>query len=128
GAGRGVARLHAVRRLAPPEGRARFHAVEGGAPAERTDAAFPLALLTGRLRDQWHGMSRTGLVGRLFGHEPEPVVEIAAADCDAHGWRDGDLVRITSRRGAEVLPLRRTVSLLAGPALVGSPVVPALRA
>ncbi len=119
GARRGVARLYADRRFATTDGRARFHAVEGGAPAERTDAAFPFALLTGRLRDQWHGMSRTGLVGRLFGHEPEPVVEIAAADCDAHGWRDGDLVRITSRRGAQVLPLRRSGSLRAGTAFVG---------
>ena len=75
GARRGVARLYTDRRFATGDGRAHFHVVGRGGPAERTDEAFPVALLTGRLRDQWHGMSRTGLVGQLFGHEPEPVVE-----------------------------------------------------
>lgn len=119
GARRGVARLYTDRRFATGDGRAHFHVVGRGGPAERTDEAFPVALLTGRLRDQWHGMSRTGLVGQLFGHEPEPVVELAAADFDAGGWRDGDLARVTSRRGAQVLPVRRSDGLRPGTAFVG---------
>jgi anaerobic selenocysteine-containing dehydrogenase len=38
------------------------------APPEQRDAHFPLTLITGRLRDQWHGMSRTGTAAQLFGH------------------------------------------------------------
>jgi anaerobic selenocysteine-containing dehydrogenase len=38
------------------------------APPEQRDARFPLTLITGRLRDQWHGMSRTGTAAQLFGH------------------------------------------------------------
>jgi assimilatory nitrate reductase catalytic subunit len=44
-----------------------------------TDARLPLHLNSGRLRDQWHGMSRTGVVPRLFAHAPEPVLEMNPA-------------------------------------------------
>ena len=118
GASAGTARLYTGRRFASADGRARFAAIDGGSPAEPTDETYPPALLPGRLRDQWHGMSRTGLVGRLFGHEPEPVIELAGADCIAGGLRDGDLVQIASRRGAQVLPLRRSESLQPGTAFV----------
>ena len=50
------------------DGRARFVDAPYAPPAEPRDARFPFALNTGRLRDQWHGMSRTGSIGRLFGH------------------------------------------------------------
>ena len=66
-----------ARRAAVPDGM--FATPDGGAlppadpppVAERADA-LPLPLTTGRLRDQWHGMVRTGTMGRLFGHAPEP--------------------------------------------------------
>ena len=45
-------------------------------PAEEPDAQFPLRLTTGRLRDQWHSMTRTGLVARLFSHSPEPEIVV----------------------------------------------------
>ncbi len=46
-----------------------------GAVAEPVDARYPFALNTGRLRDQWHGMSRTGTVPQLFGHSAEPRID-----------------------------------------------------
>jgi len=56
-------------------------------------------LTTGRLRDQWHAMSRTGTIAGLFAHEPEPrltgIRRSFAAEID-----DGDLVQILSRRAA----------------------------
>jgi assimilatory nitrate reductase catalytic subunit len=61
--------------------------------AEVPDAEYPFSLLTGRLRDQWHGMSRTGL-GRLYGHEGLPAIDLAPADLARLGLRDGDLVRV----------------------------------
>ncbi len=68
------------------------------------DAKFPLSLTTARLRDQWHGMSRTGTSGHLFGHCAEPTVDISAPDAKRLQINAGDFVRITSRRGSIVLP------------------------
>ncbi len=67
--------------------------------AEPRDARFPVALTTGRLRDQWHGMSRTGTLGRLFAHAGEPVVEMHPQELHRRRLNAGDLVRISSRRG-----------------------------
>jgi assimilatory nitrate reductase catalytic subunit len=88
------------------DGRARFADVPYRPVAEPRDARFPFSLTTGRLRDQWHGMSRTGTLGRLFGHEAEPVAELHGQDMARLKLVDGDLVRLASRRGTLVLPVR----------------------
>jgi assimilatory nitrate reductase catalytic subunit len=82
------------------DGRARFAPVAFRPVAEPVDAPYPFSLISGRLRDQWHGMSRTGTLGRLL---PEPVAEMNAADLAALGLKDGDLVEVRSRRGSVVL-------------------------
>ena len=74
GATSGRTRLYADGVFPTPSGRARFVATEYVPPAEAPDADYPLRLTTGRLRDQWHSMTRTGLVARLFSHSPEPEV------------------------------------------------------
>jgi assimilatory nitrate reductase catalytic subunit len=89
-----------------PSGRARFVRAEYVPPAEDVSEGFPLRLTTGRLRDQWHTMSRTGLVAKLFGHSPEPELSLHAEDLARFGIADGDLVRVSSRRGAAVLKAR----------------------
>jgi assimilatory nitrate reductase catalytic subunit len=71
------------RRLPTPSGRARFVATEHRITAESPSARYPLHLNTGRLRDQWHGMSRTGLVARLYSHEAEPC-----CTCTRTTWSD----------------------------------------
>ena len=103
GAAAGRPRLYADHRFATPDERARFVVPVATLTAEHTDARFPLKLTTGRLRDQWHGMSRTGRVAQLFNHVEEPRIELAAADLDARGLASGDLVRVRSRRGEIVL-------------------------
>ena len=106
GAVAGKVRLYEDGIFATDNGRARFVAAPYRAVAEPTDARYPFALTTGRLRDQWHGMSRTGTLARLYAHAPEPVVQIASADCERLGLQAGDLVHLTSRRGSQVLPLQ----------------------
>ena len=96
------------------DGRARFVATPWKPVAEPVDARYPFALNTGRLRDQWHGMSRTGTLGRLFGHVPEPVVQMHPQDMALHQLSAGDLVEVASRRGAVVLPVAASTEL--GPA------------
>ncbi|RZL83411.1 MAG: nitrate reductase, partial [Variovorax sp.] len=86
------------------DGRARFVDTPYKPVAEQREARYPFSLNTGRLRDQWHGMSRTGTLGRLFGHVAEPVVQMNPQDMARRQLKDGELVHVTSKRGAIVLP------------------------
>ena len=98
------------------DGRARFANVRYQPVAEPRDARYPFALTTGRLRDQWHGMSRTGTLGRLFGHVAEPAVQLNAQDMARRGLQEGELVHVTSRRGSIVAPLQASAELVSGQA------------
>ncbi len=84
-------------------GRARFAAVHYLPVAENVDARFPLRLNTGRLRDQWHGMTRSGRVARLWSHAPEPAIMLNPADLARRGIVSGELVTVDSRRGTLTL-------------------------
>ncbi|SFQ10960.1 assimilatory nitrate reductase catalytic subunit [Mesorhizobium sp. NFR06] len=90
------ARLFADRRFPTPDGRARFVPVRQEATAFAVDADYPLALNTGRLRDQWHTMTRTGNVPRLMANAPEPVVDLNPADAASHYLEDGDLAHLST--------------------------------
>ena len=111
GAESGQARLYEDGNFPTPDGRARFVAVPYKPPAEVRDARYPFTLNTGRLRDQWHGMSRSGTVPRLFGHEGQPLLRMHPHDLPRRGLKAGDLVEVRSRRGAIVLPLATDESL-----------------
>ena len=104
GATTGRARLYEDGRFETADGRARFFDTPALPLAEPRDARFPFSLTTGRLRDQWHGGSRTGTVGRLFGHQAEPSIDLHAQDMARLRLQDGDLVLVHSRRGDLVLP------------------------
>ncbi|EHR72480.1 putative anaerobic dehydrogenase [Burkholderiales bacterium JOSHI_001] len=107
----GRARLYENHHFETPDGRARFCDTPFVPLAEPRDARYPVSLTTGRLRDQWHGASRTGTLGRLFGHDPEPVVELNRQDMARQKLADGDLVSVSSRRGSLVLPARASDAL-----------------
>ncbi len=106
GATGGRARLYKDGVFATADGKARFAAVAWQGVAEPRDARYPFSLSTGRLRDHWHGMTRTGTLGRLFGHVAEPAVQLQAQDMARRGLKDGELVHVTSRRGSIVLPVQ----------------------
>jgi assimilatory nitrate reductase catalytic subunit len=74
--------------------------------AEPRESRFPFSLTTGRLRDQWHGMSRTGTLGKLFGHVAEPSVQMNIQDMTRRLIKEGDLVHVTSKRGSILLPVQ----------------------
>ncbi|MDM0012914.1 molybdopterin-dependent oxidoreductase [Variovorax sp. J22P168] len=101
----GRARLYEDGVFPTPDGRARFVDTPYKPVAEAREARYPFSLNTGRLRDQWHGMSRTGTLGRLFGHAGEPNVQLHPQDIARRQLVEGDLVHVTSRRGSIVLPL-----------------------
>ncbi|MBL8276575.1 MAG: molybdopterin-dependent oxidoreductase [Pelomonas sp.] len=98
-------RLYTDGRFATANGRARFIARPYQPAAEATSPLRPFALTTGRLRDQWHGMSRSGSVPGLFAHEGRPQVRIHPADAARRRLAEGELVHVRSPRGELVLPL-----------------------
>jgi assimilatory nitrate reductase catalytic subunit len=100
---KGQARLFADGGFFTPDRRARFIAVEPPALRTRTSALYPLRLNTGRVRDQWHSMTRTGASPRLARHTLEPFVEINPDDAARHGVADGGFTRVTTGWGACVL-------------------------
>ncbi|WP_340316094.1 molybdopterin-dependent oxidoreductase [Rhizorhabdus argentea] len=69
---------------------------------------WPLTLNTGRYRDQWHTMTRTGLSPRLARHREEPLVDINPEDCDRLGLADGDIARVSTPQGASLFRVRST--------------------
>jgi assimilatory nitrate reductase catalytic subunit len=83
--------------------RARFVAPEIPALRTETNASRPLRLNTGRIRDQWHTMTRTGLSPRLGQHLPEPFVEIHPDDAGKFGISDGGFARVTTDYGQCIL-------------------------
>ena len=104
GSAQGRARLYTDGRFATPNGRAHFAVVRWEPVAEERVSQFPFALTTGRLRDQWHGMTRTGNAGRLFAHSPEPCVQLHPQDMQRLGLKEGALAQVRSKRGSLVLP------------------------
>jgi assimilatory nitrate reductase catalytic subunit len=76
----------------------------------------PLRLNTGRIRDQWHTMTRTGKSPRLAGHRPEPFLELRPDDAAARGLTDGDIAQVASAWGRATLRVRITASLRPGDA------------
>ena len=77
-----------------PDRKARFIAIAAPALREAPSPALPFLLNTGRVRDHWHTMSRTGLSPRLAGHIREPFVEIHGDDAAPLGLADGDYAHI----------------------------------
>ena len=114
----GKARLYDDGVFPTANGRARFAALPYEPVAEPTDKRWPFALTSGRLRDQWHGMSRTGLVPQLFGHVPEPQVQLHPADLQSLQVQEGDLVHVTSRRGSLVVTAAASEDVAMGQAFM----------
>jgi len=99
GAAAGKVRLYEDGRFPTADGRARFVAVEHQSTAEVPSPDRPISLLSGRMRDHWHGMSRTGTVPRLFNLEDEPLLAMHPCDMRHRGLETGDLVKVTNARG-----------------------------
>ena len=95
----GTPRLYTDARFPTPSGRARFVVPTRFANAE-VPAPGELSLTTGRGRDQWHTMTKTGAVPELCEHAPEPRLELAPVDAERLGVGEGEPVRVRGARGA----------------------------
>jgi assimilatory nitrate reductase catalytic subunit len=110
----GTARLFSRGDFLHPDGLARFVPVGTRGVAHAVDADWPLALVTGRLRDQWHTMTRTGRVARLNGHSDEPFLAMHPRDAQEAALADGALAEACSRHARAVLRVRVDESLPRG--------------
>ena len=99
----GTERLFGDGTFAFPSGRGRFVAVGTGRLANATGSDWPLLLNTGRVRDQWHTMTRTGASPRLAVHVAEPFVEMHPADAAVLGLQQAMLARVETVHGTAVL-------------------------
>lgn len=114
----GTARLYEDGRFPTGNRRARFMDVGYTPLAENISAQYPLHLTTGRLRDQWHTMSRTGLVPALTRHAEEPFVALNKADMRRFRLASDALVKVKSRRGHIILPAQACDSVRPGQAFI----------
>jgi assimilatory nitrate reductase catalytic subunit len=101
GCGPSGARLFARGSFPTPDGRARMISLSPRANVEAVK--FPLTLNTGRIRDQWHTMTRTGRVPRLMSHVSAPSLAMHPRDALARGITDNGLARIESAQNTVVM-------------------------
>ncbi len=103
---KGERRLFGDGRFATDDRRARFIAIEPQWPQSNIDRDTPLVLNTGRVRDQWHTMTRTAESERLNRHRAEPYVEIHPQDAAVFGLVNGEIAEISNRHGKAWLRVR----------------------
>jgi len=96
-------RLFADGAFFTPTGKAQFQEIVSPQLADVTSADWPLLLNTGRVRDQWHTMTRTGLSPRLGSHAAEPFIAVHPQDAAAAGITDGGLAEVFNEYGRAVL-------------------------
>jgi anaerobic selenocysteine-containing dehydrogenase len=89
-----------------PAGRAFLRTTQYTPAHEEPDAEYPLRYTTGRTAYHFHTRTKTGRSKPLTAAAPRAWVEMAPSDCEALGISEGDLVRVSSRRGTIEVPVR----------------------
>ena len=97
-----------VDRFPTPDGRARFHPVRHGAPAEEPDDEYPLWLTTGRNLAQYQSGTQTRRIGELRALAPFPAAELHPVTARRYGVADGAAIALASRRGTAHFTARLT--------------------
>lgn len=110
----GTVRLYSDFRFSTADGRANFLPVEHQEPFEVPDQDYPLILTTGRVKNHWHTVTRTGKVEVFCKTNPEPFLEMNPQDAKRFGIRDADFVEVISRRGKAMVQLRVTEEIRPG--------------
>jgi ferredoxin-nitrate reductase len=110
----GTERLFTDHRFYTPSGRAVFHSGADELRSELPDGQYPLVLTTGRIRDQWHTMTKTGKVSKLRQHIPQAFLEMHPENARALTLTEGDIVLVESRRGEVRVPVVVTDNIKKG--------------
>jgi assimilatory nitrate reductase catalytic subunit len=110
----GTPRLFMDGRFYHPDRKARLVPTRPRPPTFALEEEFPLVLNTGRIRDQWHSMTRTGRAARLNSHFPEPFIDMHSGDALIFGAREGSLARVVTRWGRLVARVRTSGEVARG--------------
>ncbi|MEX0350646.1 MAG: molybdopterin-dependent oxidoreductase [Paracoccaceae bacterium] len=97
-----------------PDGKARFLPVNHRPPESEVSDEFPFLLNTGRVRDQWHTMTRSGLSPRLSAHLAEPFLDVNTGDAKKLGLSEADLLVVRNAVGKGIFRLRITDAVAPG--------------
>ncbi|HKJ41930.1 MAG TPA: molybdopterin-dependent oxidoreductase, partial [Sunxiuqinia sp.] len=96
----GTKRLFEDFQFYTPNRKAVIFGVDPKNQSEKTSDDYPFILTTGRIRDQWHTMTRTGKVNKLKRHIPDSFIQMHPIDARIIKLKDGDLVDVSSARGS----------------------------
>jgi ferredoxin-nitrate reductase len=97
--GYGTPRLFTDKKFYTPSQKANIHSFDDANQSEPVNEIYPLILTTGRIRDQWHTMSKTGKVNKLKQHVSESYLEIHPDDAAERGIEENALVEVLNERG-----------------------------
>jgi len=100
---KGTKRMFSDGHFYTPSGKAQFITFNHHQPVARVSETYPLILNTGRIRDQWHTMTRTGKSARLSGHIQEGFIAIHPDDAKKYAISENSLVTVTSVKGQLVV-------------------------
>jgi formate dehydrogenase major subunit len=87
-------------------GRGRLVPTDIVPPDELPDDKFPLVLSTGRLLEHWHTGAMTRRASYLDEIEPEAIAHMAPQEIERHGLQPGQMIRVSTRRGAIDIKVR----------------------
>lgn len=110
----GGKRLFTDHRFYTASGKAQLHPVADDCTSEKVNPDFPLVLTTGRVRDHWHTMSRTGKVNKLKQHVRNAYVEMHPDDAERLSLREHTLVTVRSARGEVRMKLQYSLQIKPG--------------
>lgn len=111
---KGTTRLFSDSQFYTDNGKAKLYATSSQNKSEKLSDDLPLVLTTGRIRDQWHTMTRTGKVKKLNQHIDKPFLEIHPDDAKKRNLKDGDIVIIKNKRGEVQVPTKITTDIKTG--------------
>ena len=99
---KGTQRMFTDNKFFTPNGKAQFIAITPKAPKNPTTKEYPFILNTGRLRDQWHTMTRTAKTAKLMAHTDEPYIAINPSDAETLSLVEGSLAQLENQYGSLV--------------------------
>jgi assimilatory nitrate reductase catalytic subunit len=105
-------------RYSHADGRARFVPTVPRSPVNLPDGEFPITLNTGRVRDHWHTMTRTGRAPKLADHISESFIDMHPQDALLCGVKEGELARVTSQWGSMIARVQHGGGIARGSAFV----------
>ncbi|MBU2872206.1 nitrate reductase [Colwellia sp. E2M01] len=98
----GCSRVYADGKFTTPSGKAQFIAITPRLPVQQTSEEFPFVINSGRLRDQWHTMTRTGKASQLSAHTSKPYIYLHPADAEELAVVDEDMLSISASTGSAI--------------------------